>query len=163
MQVLANIDTDLFDIGQNPLGVIKQGFACGRQLHTLGVALEQLYTKGLFHVVHTLARRRKRDHLQLRCSGQRTLLMHADEQLEGDEVEPADEVFLEHRDKLKLYNGLGSRGYTSAGPFVLESYRLTTDYAYRWVADLQVPVINRTALIRAVFALFKRLRRYMPY
>ncbi|MCY1439421.1 hypothetical protein D9M71_556560 [compost metagenome] len=94
MQVLSDIDADLFYVSQNPLGVVKQRLTRCGEPHAFGITLKNLNAQCLLHVVHALAGSGQCDHFALRTSRQRPLLVHRDEQLEGHEVDPTNELLM---------------------------------------------------------------------
>ncbi|MND83250.1 hypothetical protein D3C80_751040 [compost metagenome] len=95
--VLAQFKSHFLDVEQHLPGMVQQGFTGRRQGHALGLAHEQADAQRLLQLHQTLARRRDGNRFARRCTGQRALFVHGDEQLQGDQVETADQAFLQHR------------------------------------------------------------------
>ncbi len=77
--------------------MVQQGFTGRRQGHALGLAHEQADAQRLLQFHQAFARRRDCNRFARGGAGQRTLFMHGDEQLQGDQVETADQAFLQHQ------------------------------------------------------------------
>lgn len=76
--------------------MVQQGFAGRRQSHALGLTHEQADAQRLFQLHQAFAGRRHRDGLAGGRAGQRALFVDGDEQLQGNQVEAADQASLQH-------------------------------------------------------------------
>lgn len=73
--------------------MVQQGFPGRRQGHALGLAHKQTNPERFLQLHQALAGRRHRDRFSRGSTGQRALFVDSDEQLEGDQVEAADQAF----------------------------------------------------------------------
>ncbi|MNK89079.1 hypothetical protein D3C87_1090740 [compost metagenome] len=96
MAVLAQLQAHFLDVEQHLPRVVQQGFAGRRQRHALGLSHEQADAQRFLQLHQTLARRRHGNRFARGCTGQGALFVDGDKQLQGDQVETADQAFLQH-------------------------------------------------------------------
>lgn len=73
--------------------MVQQGFTGRGEDHAFGLAHEQCDAQRLLQFHQTLARRRHRNGFARGRTGQCAFLVDGDEQLQGDQVEAADQAF----------------------------------------------------------------------
>lgn len=83
--------------------MVQQGFTGRGERHAFGLTHEQSDAQRLLQFHQPLAGRRHRDGFARSRTGQRALFVHGDEQLQSDQVEAANQAFLQH-------GGLGGSG-----------------------------------------------------
>lgn len=94
--VLAQFEPHFFDVEQHLPSMVQQGFTGRRQGHAFRLAHEQADAQRFLQLRQPLAGRRHSDGFMRGGTGLCALLMNGDKQLESDQVEAADQAFLQH-------------------------------------------------------------------
>lgn len=94
--MFAQFEAHFLDVEQHLPGMVQQGFTGRRQGHALGLTHEQADTQRLLQLHQALAGRRHRDRFTGGGTSQGALFVDSHKQLESDQVEAADQAFLQH-------------------------------------------------------------------
>ena len=69
----------------------------GGEVHALGAPHKQAHAEHLFQLHQPFAGSRHRDGFTGRRTGQRALLLHRDEQLQGDQIQSTHQALVQHQ------------------------------------------------------------------